>query len=154
MNLFLISISSSLAVRSSEILPDSMTWLSYWASTSEQMSGTRLLLALPRLVRQRRSFSTQKGWLHPGLCWSVATRHEDERRERGWICYSARERWVGSLRGCRTGRQYFHVADHDSTCHFVLIRCPEGEQAGQMEQWSFTMFLLMIIYNTVRSRMH
>jgi len=31
----------------------------------------------------------------------------------------------------RAGRRYFHVAEHDSTCHFVLIRCSEGEQAGR-----------------------
>jgi hypothetical protein len=98
----------------------------------------------------RRLFSTRKNWLHPGLCWPVATRHEDEPVERGWICYSAREWWVGSLDGCRVGHWYFHVAEHDLTCPFILIRCSEGEQEGWKEQW----LLLMFIYNTVRSRTH
>lgn len=45
-----------------------------------------------------------------------ATCHHEEPRERGWICHSARKRWVRSLGGCRAGRRYFHFAEHIMLC--------------------------------------
>jgi hypothetical protein len=120
-------------------------------ATLEHMSQTRLLLALPRLVRQRRSFSTWKRLATPQTMLACCNTSWGGTRRKGLNLL------LSSLTmspGCWAGRRYFHVAEHDSTCYFVLIRCSEGEKAGRMEQWSFAMFSLMIIYNAVLSRTH
>ena len=45
--------------------------------------------------------------------------------------YSAGEWRVRTFGRCQEGCWYPHIAEHDSTCHFVLARCSEGENKEQ-----------------------